>query len=91
MLLGGEIENHPVHHMNPQHTFEGTSSKMYRHFVQIWKKNAFMAYDFGEKKNITIYGSPHPPKMLPNYRLIDVPVHFVYGRTDGKKKKSVVS
>lgn len=80
-LLGGEAENHPIHSLKQQNVFEGTSVMIYRHFVQIWR-NQFQGFDYGMEKNMKVYGTPTPPTMLPNYKLIDVPVHFVLGKHD---------
>jgi pimeloyl-ACP methyl ester carboxylesterase len=82
LLLGGEAENHPIHSVQPQHVFEGTSVTIYRHFVQIWRAGQFQAFDYGAKENLKLYGSTEPLPMFPNYKLVDVPVSFGYGSDD---------
>ena len=82
LLLGGEVDNHPIHRVQPTNVFEGTSLTIYRHFVQILRSSTYQAFDYGAKKNTQLYGSPKPLPMLANYKLIDVPVNFVYGAND---------
>ena len=82
LLLGGEVENHPIHRVEPHKVFEGTSITIYRHFVQIWRSATFQAFDYGSVKNEQIYGSRKPLQMLSNYSKIDIPVNFVYGAND---------
>jgi hypothetical protein len=50
---------------------------IYKHFVQLWKMDRFQGYDYGVKGNLRLYGTEKPPNMLENYKLIDVPVHFI--------------
>ncbi len=61
---------------------KGTSVKIYRHFVQIWRARQYQAFDYGSKKNLRVYGSERPLAMLDNYKLIDIPIAFCYGSDD---------
>lgn len=74
--------DHPIHQVKTQNIFAGTSTKIYKHFVQIWRSGSFRAFDYGEAGNLRAYGTALAPRMLENYNLIDVPVHFVMGSKD---------
>jgi pimeloyl-ACP methyl ester carboxylesterase len=39
----------------------GTSSKNIRHWMQMYKTKRLARYDYGEKKNMEIYGTKNPP------------------------------
>jgi hypothetical protein len=82
LLLGGEIESHPIHSIKPQNIFEGTSVTIYRHFAQLWRADKFQAYDYGSSKNTQVYGTPRPLSIIDNYDKIDIPVAFCYGAGD---------
>ncbi len=82
LLLGGEVESHPIHSIKPQNVFEGTSVTIYRQFVQIWRAGKFQAFDYGWAKNLKMYGSEKPLSVIDNYDKIDIPVAFCYGSGD---------
>lgn len=58
----------------------GTSTKTLEHFAQEIISQKFRQYDYGESKNMKIYGSPDPP----NYDLsqIRVPIKLFYADND---------
>lgn len=50
------------------------------HFLQIFDTGKFRQYDYGEEKNIELYGSPEPPAYDP--KLITAPIAYYYGEND---------
>jgi len=58
----------------------GSSTKNFVHFSQYIKKEHLCAYDYGEKKNMVVYGQKTPPA----YELgnINIPVHLYVGKYD---------
>lgn len=61
----------------------GASTKLFRHFWQLYESRKFQMYDYGcPEKNLAAYGSPAPPDLLEHYELINIPVHFLCGSED---------
>lgn len=71
-----------VHRMVYNSMTAGTSTKVYKHFRQIYKAQRFQAYDYGGEENMRVYGAPVPPEYLSRYHLFDIPVHVVAGLGD---------
>lgn len=83
-LLGGPVKSSPFQRIHNiwMHTFNGTSVKVLRHFVQMSAAQKFQAFDYGAKGNMEHYQSKEPLDFLENYHLVDVPVTIVYGDDD---------
>jgi len=83
-ILGGHYEEHAMTktHNLPYHVFTGTSTKVFKHFWQIWKSQKFEAFDYGPAKNQEIYGSSTPINFFENYDKVDIPLYFVGGMRD---------
>ena len=82
---GSDLQRSPfalVHRMVYNSLTAGTSTKVYKHFRQIYTAQRFQAYDYGPDENMRVYGSPSPPEYLSRYHLFDVPVHVVAGLDD---------
>lgn len=62
------------------HFPSGSSLRNMDHFQQIIRKGKFAKYDFGEKKNLEVYGTKEPP--VYNLANIDFPVHLFVGEYD---------
>ena len=62
------------------HFPSGSSTKNFVHYQQMLKKDQFKMFDYGEKKNMKIYGQ----KTAPHYDLskITFPVHLYVGKYD---------
>ena len=60
----------------------GFSTDMCKHFYQTWKTGQFAAYDYGEKKNLEVYGSMKPLNYLDHFHLIDIPICFFISLND---------
>lgn len=58
----------------------GSSTKNFIHFNQFVKKEEFRNFDYGEKKNMLVYGEKTPP--LYNLSKITTPVHLYVGKYD---------
>jgi len=87
LLIGGPVENSAFSQVN-NFTFNlllgGTSSKVFKHFWQMYVSGKFQMYDFGDAKNRELYGKEfsRPPDMHSFFQLIDIPVHFLCGELD---------
>ncbi|XP_067000361.2 gastric triacylglycerol lipase-like isoform X2 [Anabrus simplex] len=62
------------------HAPAGTSIKTFQHFGQNINSGEFMKYDYGEEKNLIVYGSRIPPKY--DVSKITVPVAIMYTQND---------
>eukprot|EP00164_Ancoracysta_twista_P002456 GFYU01003255.1.p1 GENE.GFYU01003255.1~~GFYU01003255.1.p1 ORF type:complete len:478 (-),score=148.59 GFYU01003255.1:64-1344(-) len=85
LLLGGDSKENPFTYANSMALntlFSGTSSKVFKHFWQIFKTGRFQPWDYGKEKNLEMYGSEQPPNYLELYHTIDIPVHFILGLQD---------
>lgn len=52
----------------------GTSIKNILHWIQIYHKQEFTSYDYGQKKNLEMYGQQNPPKYdLNNFANFNIP------------------
>ncbi|XP_068082802.1 lipase member K isoform X2 [Anabrus simplex] len=58
----------------------GASIKSFQHFGQNINSGEFMKYDYGEEKNLIMYGSRIPPKY--DVSKITVPVAIMYAQND---------
>ncbi|KAJ8972574.1 hypothetical protein NQ314_000101 [Rhamnusium bicolor] len=54
--------------------------EVYSHYVQIFQSGKFQNYDHGKKKNLEVYGQPHPPAY--NLSKVEVPVSLYVGEND---------
>lgn len=83
-VLGGNVSDNPIQYVHNlvYHSFNGTSLKVLDHFYQMHYSNQFLAYDYGEKKNLEIYGQKTPINFLDNYDKIDIPIHIIYSKKD---------
>lgn len=53
------------------------------HFAQWSRDGAFRLYDYGApERNLEAYGTPRPPSIAENYRLLDIPVDLIAGTFD---------
>jgi len=83
-LLGGKVKDHAfvkIHNIT-YNIFAGTSVRVYKHFLQLWKTQRFQAFDYGKQRNLQEYGTPQPIDFFKNFDKIDVPIYFVMGLCD---------
>ncbi|KAF5289954.1 hypothetical protein FQR65_LT11701 [Abscondita terminalis] len=83
MLLAGfnyehmDPETLPIYFIqNP----DWVSIKGFTHLVQFALKDRFESYDYGEKKNNEIYGTPHP--IFYNLTKMKIPTYFIRAHND---------
>mmetsp|Transcript_11324 Transcript_11324/g.12446 ORF Transcript_11324/g.12446 Transcript_11324/m.12446 type:complete len:238 (+) Transcript_11324:101-814(+) len=83
-LLGGRKDKHAfvTTHGITHNIFAGTSVGVYSHFWQLWRTKTFQAFDYGEKKNLQVYGTKEPLNFFKHYDKIDVPVYIAMGLRD---------
>uniref|UniRef100_A0A1A9WSD2 Lipase n=1 Tax=Glossina brevipalpis TaxID=37001 RepID=A0A1A9WSD2_9MUSC len=65
------IETHPA----------GGSSNQVTHFIQLYVSHKFRQFDWGEKKNMALYGQAEPPDY--NLTKLSAPMYLYYGNKDG--------
>ena len=85
MLLGISEKNNSVNNMKRMpvvmgHFPSGSSSKNFEHFQQFTNSGEFKMFDYGEKKNLKVYGSKRPP--FYDLSRITFPVNLYVGKYD---------
>lgn len=59
---------------------DSVSMKSIGHYMQQIENGRFSYYDYGNEKNLKLYGSEHAPDY--NLTAISVPVALIYGQND---------
>eukprot|EP00164_Ancoracysta_twista_P002013 GFYU01002653.1.p1 GENE.GFYU01002653.1~~GFYU01002653.1.p1 ORF type:complete len:731 (+),score=174.53 GFYU01002653.1:123-2315(+) len=82
-VVGGDMQTSFMRNIDFfNYKLYGTSSKVFLHGMMCHERKVFQTYDYGPERNMVEYGQPTTIKILDEYNLIDVPIHFVFGEKD---------
>lgn len=85
-VLGGDtLGDSPVWksaHLMKSSLMFGFSTDLCAHFYSIWKTGKFVAFDYGKKKNLHLYGTEKQLDYIEHYDLIDIPIDFFISMND---------
>ncbi len=61
----------------------GTSTKNLLHWIQLYRQKIYAMYDYGQKKNLKVYGTKTPPKYnTDNWKSWDIPSLVTFSDSD---------
>lgn len=62
------------------HWPDGIGLHLFVHLLQVHRSGEFQAFDFGEARNLAVYGTPHPPEFT--LSAVTVPVGVFWSEND---------